>query len=46
MIQFLENWKNVFQMVTMVNGQDFTIKVIQLLLNIDTCSGMSNIGRQ
>ena len=32
-------------MVTMVNGQDFTIKVIQRLRNIDTCSGMLNTER-
>ena len=36
---------NVFQMVIMVNGQASTIKVIQLLLNIDICSGMSNTER-
>ena len=29
-------------MVTMVNGPDSTIKVIQLLLNIDICFGMSS----
>jgi len=40
MIQFSGNLLIVFQMVTMVNGQDSTIKVIQLLLNIDICSGM------
>ena len=45
MTQFFENWRIVFQMVTMVNGQDFTIKVIQLLRNIDTCSGMLNTER-
>ena len=47
MIQFFENCDcvNVFQMVIMVNGQTSTIKVIQLLLNIDICSGMSNTER-
>ena len=35
-----ENLLSVSLMVTMVNGQDSTIKVIQLLLNIDICSGM------
>ena len=39
MIQF-RNLLSVSLMVTMVNGQDSTIKVIQLLLNIDICSGM------
>jgi hypothetical protein len=32
--------EHVLQMVIMVNGQGSTIKVIQLLLNIDICSGM------
>ena len=47
MIQFFESCDcvNVFQMVIMVNGQASTIKVIQLLLNIDICSGMSNTER-
>ena len=39
-IHFFENLLSVLLMVTMVNGQDSTIKVIQLLLNIDICSGM------
>ena len=42
MIQFFENWSFVFQTITMVNGKDSTIKDIQLLLNIDICSGMSS----
>ena len=45
MIQFFENWLNVFQMVIMVNVQVSTIKVIRLLLNIDICSGMSSTER-
>ena len=40
MIQFSGNLLSVLLMVTMVNGQDSTIKAIQLLLNIDICSGM------
>ena len=40
MIHFFENLLSVLLMVTMVNGQDSTIKVIQLLLNIDRCFGM------
>ena len=39
-IHFFENLLSVLLMVTMVNGQDSAIKVIQLLLNIDICSGM------
>ena len=42
-IQFFENLEIVFQMVTMMNGQASTIKVIQLLLSINICSGMSSI---
>jgi hypothetical protein len=40
MIQFSGNLLIASPMVTMVNGQDSTIKVIQLLLSIDICSGM------
>jgi len=40
MIQFFENLLSVLRMVTMLNGQGSTIKVTQLLLNIDICSGM------
>jgi hypothetical protein len=32
-------------MVIMVNGQGSTINDIQLLLNINICSGMLNTGR-
>jgi hypothetical protein len=39
-IQFFENLLSVLRMVTMLNGQGSTIKVTQLLLNIDICSGM------
>ena len=35
-----ENLLIMLPMVIMVNGQDSTIKVIQLLLSIDICSGM------
>ena len=40
MTQFVMNFLSVFQMVIMVNWQGSTIKAIQLLLNIDICSGM------
>ena len=40
MIQVFENFPRVFLMAIMVNGQASTIKVIQLLLNADVCSGM------
>jgi len=39
-IQFSGNFVIVLPMVTMVDGQDSTIKAFQLLLNIDICSGM------
>ena len=45
MIQFFESFPHVFLMVTMVNGQGSTIKVMQLQLNTDMCSGMLSTER-
>ena len=41
---FLEAWPAGFQTAVMVNCQVFTFKAIQLQVNIDICSGMSNAG--
>jgi hypothetical protein len=45
MIEFFENFPSVFLMVIMVNGQASTIKVIQLQVNTDICSGMLSTER-
>ena len=44
-IQYPENFPSVLPTTTMRNGRVFTIKVIQLLVSIDTCSGIKNTGR-
>ena len=45
MIEFFENFPSVFLMVVMVNGQASTIKVIQLQVSTDICSGMLSTER-
>ena len=45
MIEFFENFPSVFLMVIMVNGKASTIKVIQLQVNTDICSGMLSTER-
>ena len=45
MIEFFENFPSVLPTTTMMNGQVSTIKVIQLQVSIDTCSGMLSTRR-
>ena len=40
MIQFFESFPSVLPTTTMMNGQVFTIKVVQLQVSIDTCCGI------